>query len=49
MPDIHGEEAWPERLGIEGHPVPETFLEQLGWPFIQKSEDEDSSTKEDVS
>lgn len=49
MPDIHGKEAWPELLGIEGHPVPETFLEQLGWPFIQKSEDEDSSTKEDVS
>ena len=26
-------DRWPERYGIDGDPVPETWPEQLVWPF----------------
>ena len=26
-------EEWPESYGIEGNPVPEDYVKQLGWPF----------------
>ena len=26
-------EEWPESYGIAGHPVPEDYVKQLGWPF----------------
>lgn len=29
-------DRWPERYGIEGDPVPETWPEQLAWPFRRR-------------
>jgi lathosterol oxidase len=28
--------AWPEALGIDGHPVPESFFGQLVYPFRRR-------------
>jgi lathosterol oxidase len=32
----HLPKAWPDELGIEGHPVPPGFAGQLAWPFRRR-------------